>query len=177
MNIDPQILAPILTVLFGGVLSGIITYSLNARKSERELLRQKLELLYTHTHKYIATLIGHYIQYYPVVNGVMSLNELYDLQIKSAEKSTSTHEQIEMLIAVYFPKVQSAYDQLLVARDQLAEFHSNFSLEYKRGKTDSAKHKAELKIGLDALNIAEKALRAKILNQAAWINQPWWKLW
>jgi hypothetical protein len=176
MNADMQVLIPVFTVLFAGVVSAIVTYALNTRKAERETLRQKLEALFTHAHKYTTKLWGEYFQYFPVVKGEMTLNDLYDTRIKNAEKYTPTHEQIEMLISIYFPKVQKAYDDLVAARDQLSQFNSQFVADYKRGTPDKMAHLNALNAALKRLEEADNRLRETILAQAKWINRPWWRL-
>jgi flagellar basal body-associated protein FliL len=62
-----QIILAVLTIAMSGVVSGIVTFQLNARRDSRELRRQKLEALYESFDGFVTQLGSHWIPYIGVM--------------------------------------------------------------------------------------------------------------
>ena len=118
----------IATILFGGVVSGVLTFALNTRRDERTFTRAKLETLFVAARRFGANLEAHYFHYFALVKRELDLNSVLDLQRQNSP-GTQDVEQIDLLIAIYFPEVDRAYRQLLEVRDALTTLATDSSVK------------------------------------------------
>ena len=170
-------LIPILTVLMSGVISGIVTFVLNARRSERDFRREKLETLFTVADKYCKVLATTFLDYYRIFKGELNLKEVLELHIKRSEGKESNHEKVEMLISIYFPNIYSAYQDLMAARKTVVEITLDYQRSYESGNTDGNKYLEVFDEAMKRLFETSDTLKKLILVQAQYVNAPLWMFW
>jgi len=168
----------IATILFGGVISAVITFALNARRDERAFTRQKLESLYTSADRFTKYLAAHHIVYFALVKGDLDLNQIFDVQQKSnTTAAEKPYEQVELLIAIYFPGVRTAYDVLLEARETLSKLTAGFNRAYQTGTLDRTRDLQRLQDAMMQLDAATKALMSSIAALGKRVNSPLGAIW
>jgi hypothetical protein len=101
----------LLTIVGSGVVSAVVTSRLNAQKTRQDLLRQKLEELFSSVqnfgHSFILAMIS-----YPDARRRLSLEQAQkELQEELAQSQTDKQalRKCEMLVALYFPDLGPAY--------------------------------------------------------------------
>lgn len=99
------------SLLGGGVVSAVLTYWLNGRRTRREFLASKLEQTYDTVRLFAAEcrrkFIGPVGQYLLEKISFPSLGEHL-----TTGNETEYRRKAEMLIRLYFPEVKPAFDQL-----------------------------------------------------------------
>lgn len=123
----------LLTVLGSGVVSGIVTYRLNADQREREFRRVKLEECFRAVHHYILVLTTHYLVWLRVMSGDLSYNEANEMLISEGKREDREYPlSAELLIRLYFPALRGHLDSLLQIRDEMDRLHGEFVRAYRR---------------------------------------------
>lgn len=118
-----QLLVSLLTIIGSGVVSAVVTYMLNARKSDREFLRGEIELLWTAVHTFgketeIATSL-----WLAVLDGMMPHEKALEGYSRLTSKiEPGNHERTEMLVQLYFPFLLPPLVALLLSQGRLERF-------------------------------------------------------
>lgn len=123
-----------------------------AVEAKREVLRGRLEELYSLVSSWSNDVVTHHIMYQRVMVGELSYNQALDLTISS--KKTGDANRLFTLAELYFPATREALENLKQLRDEAAAIQSSFKREYKQGNTASAKHADALIAVLDRFNSA-----------------------
>lgn len=164
-------------ILTSSVVAGLVTFVLNMYKEERILRRQKLESLYLYTSSWIRSLGVFGLNYGFVMKGKLTLNQVNDMIIKNGHGEKNDFENMNMLVGVYFPRLQGILDELMECRGSLNALTKEFELRYKNGETDGAVFLPDFKEIMDRLDDIEKKFKNAIFQEAALVNRPWAKLW
>jgi hypothetical protein len=93
----------VVTVISSGFGAGIVTFTLNSIKGERDFLRSKLETLYLAVHKY--TLLS------TSVSDLVMRNQLELLQKEVTDEDFEPEGQLVVIIDLYFPQLRPQYDE------------------------------------------------------------------
>jgi len=110
MNL-PTIVLGLLTIVGSGVASAVVTSRLNAQKTRQDLLRQKLEELFSSVqnfgHSFVLAMIS-----YPDARSCLSLEQALkelQLELQQSQHDKQALRKCEMLVALYFPDLGPAY--------------------------------------------------------------------
>lgn len=110
---------------------------LNDRARETSnLLRERGEELYVHTHKWLGNLTAFYFRRNAVMRGQISMADLTDMELEDL-KDAHDITRLEMLIDVYFKQIRPAYDEVVAARDYVNKIWAAFELRHRTGDIDS----------------------------------------
>lgn len=164
-------------ILTSSVVAGLVTFVLNMYKEERILRRQKLEALYLYASNWIRSFGGFGLNYGFAMKGKLTLNQVYDMTIKNGTGEKNDFENMNMLVGVYFPRLQGVLDELMKCRKSLVTLIKQFELRYKNGETDGSVLLLEFKETMDRLDHIENKFKNAILQEASLVNRPWAKLW
>jgi hypothetical protein len=126
-------LLSILTIVGSGVMSAVVTYKLNLRKSERDFRRQKLQELYLALHRFNIALGANNVVWIPVMAGEMDFNKALDLIIKNADRHKGHWEELCMLVDLFFPEMRKSLKRTLEIRDALNHIQGGFKMAYEAG--------------------------------------------
>src|SRR5437899_2947516 len=98
------LLLGLLTVLGSGVVSGIVTYRLNASQKEREFKRQKLEECFRAIHHYILSIATSNLVWIDVMSGKITYDQANEMIIQEGKREDREYPlNAELLIRMYFP--------------------------------------------------------------------------
>ena len=111
------------------------------------------------------------------MKGKLTLNQVYDMTIKNSPDEKNNFENMNMLVGVYFPRLQGVLDELMKCRKSLNALTKEFELRYKNGETDGSVLLPEFKEIMDRLDDIEKKFKNAIFQEASLVNRPWAKLW
>lgn len=117
-----------------------------------DLVRNRLEELYVESKRYQNHLCSHYFPYRQVMQGELTFNQALDLTISSGEKVKFDPNRVTLLIHMYFPEVQPAFDDIMTVREKLNEIISGYKWQYKSGNTDGRKWLEEFQPLLELLS-------------------------
>jgi len=166
-----QIILAILTIAMSGVVSGIVTFQLNARRDARELRRQKLEAVYESFNGFVTQLGGYWIPYLGVMANKIEYNTALDMTIKNSNSEVKYFRTLEMLIAIYFPKLQPHLDELNGVKEIANEVINQHKEEYRA----IGPHKSEVLAKMQALSkelsLIEERFREAARNEADKLNK------
>lgn len=159
----------IATILASGVTSAFVTSRLNRRKDRFEFLRGKAETLYLAVDQYAKVLGQHALTYYPVLRGEIDWNQMLDLQIASGSNPGKHEgaEVMEMLVALYFPSVRPALDELFAARDAFNKVTHAMKRDYRRyGGVPAQEHGTKFQRAVELMNERGEALQRAVVETA-----------
>lgn len=135
-----QIIIPLLTILFSGLLATIVTHYLTTSHQEKRFKRQKLEELYFAMDGF-CTLFVTFNAYWPgVMEGKIDYNTALD-KAGSDTKNERFHQTAEMLVNIYFPALLPNFDAIMARRDSVNEIFSAFRKQYKTSGPDPSNRK------------------------------------
>jgi hypothetical protein len=109
-----------------------------SQQRRAELLRGRGEELYELTDKWLKSLGGYYLRRTFVMQGKLTYNQCFELDIKEGEKESFNFGRIEMLIDVYFPTTRSAYDKIIEGRTALNKVGTAHKRAYEGGDIDGS---------------------------------------
>ncbi|MBI2799306.1 MAG: hypothetical protein HYX63_03300 [Gammaproteobacteria bacterium] len=121
---------------------------------KREVLRSRLEELYSLVSHWAGNMVTHHMTYQRVMVGELSYDQALDLTI--ASKHSGDANRLFTLADLYFPSTREALEKLKELRDEASRIQSSFKDEYKQGKLMSQQHSRAL---LDVLNRFNTAVR------------------
>jgi len=131
-----------------------VSYYLNTFKEHVLFMSKKGEDLYLSVDRFDRAMGGHFLAAYPLLEGKITFNDYLDAQMKdlSDRDVADASLQVEMLINLYFPSVQPAYNSYLEQRDKLNAVIGQFKRAYVAGKDGSSLFESfhTSMIGLDA---------------------------
>ena len=128
----------------------------------REVLRARLEELYSLVGRWAGEVVIHHVTYRKVMDGELTYNQALDITIEN--KPSIDANRMFTLAELYFPSAHDALEELKSLRDKAAAIQTTFKQGYKEDGQPSKKH-AELRSHvLKAFNTAvekyEQALSA-----------------
>jgi hypothetical protein len=153
-----QLVISILTIVGSGVASTIVTHALTKSRSDQEFKRKKLEELYLGVHKFCNLLSAQNIVWPKVMSGDISYNEALDIYIKGLQNEDNNFDKIEVILALYFPSLQTKFDNILLLRNKLNAIRQELKIAYEAQATTEQFIKPFSKILLE-IGDAESAFK------------------
>lgn len=132
---------------------------------KREVLRTRLEELYSLISQWANDLVAHYMTYQRVMVGELSYDQALDLTI--ASKQNGNANRLFTLAELYFPSTRQALEKLKELRDEASRIQSDFKREYKQGKMRSQQHSKALLDVLNRFNVAVREYQDALAAYAA----------
>jgi hypothetical protein len=163
-----QITLSLLTVAASGVVSGVVTFRLNAGRDARRMRREKLERLFLAHAGFVRQLETSWIPYFGVMSGQIDYNQALDMTIGQNANEEKHFESVEMLVSLYFPELEPALRRLVEIRDASAGIIATHKREYKRigpHPTGAYQELRRLGEGLDAHRLSFRADLAKVARK------------
>lgn len=118
-----------------GVVAAVVTFRLNARREDRQFRRERLEQLFRGFVGFCRMLEVNWSAYISVMTGKIDYNQALDMTIASGKDDERNLENVEMLVAIYWPGLQSHVDALKTVRDDAASVLGEHKARYKAGHT------------------------------------------
>ncbi len=125
----------------------------------QDLLRSRGEELYTLFELWLNSLTTYYFIKCSIMSGKLTYNQGLDLEIEKSDKGRGDHVRIEMLIEVYFPELQAAYNAVIESRERANDIVSQHKTHYTSVSTDGRTYLKSLRNEQTTLN--ERAARFK----------------
>lgn len=163
---------PLLTILMSGVFSAIVTYSLNARRENLDMMRNKGEVLFEYICMYENQLYSHYRPLLDVVQG-KSIEQDVIIDPKPVDRKIVKH-RIDMLLGMYFPKIKADFEVLIQAGNSLAKLEASMIKSNKSNKSFEVTE-YEYSHALAELHLTSKRLQLKIVQEIDRTSKPLWR--
>ncbi len=119
---------------------------------KREVLRARLEELYSLVSQWAGDMVTHHMTYQRVMVGELSYNQALDLTITSKQHGDAN--RLFTLAELYFPLARQTLEKLKELRDEASRIQSSFKGEYKQGNLTSQRHSKALSDVLTRFNAA-----------------------
>jgi hypothetical protein len=103
-----------------------------------ELLRSRGEELYELSDKWLKMFAGYYLRRLAVMQNKLTYKECFDLDIEGENGKSDYYGRIKMLVDVYFPSMQTAYDKINKNRDELNKIETSFRKVYENNNFDAS---------------------------------------
>ncbi len=139
-----QIVLGLLTVVMSGVVAAVVTFKLNARREDRQFQRDRLEHLFRGFVGFCTMLRVYWSPYISVMTGKIDYNQALDSTIAAGKNEERHLEEVEVLIAIYWPELQPPVDALKTVRDDADAVLAEHKARYLAGRTKD-------KLSLDAM--------------------------
>src|SRR5262249_30192067 len=122
----------LLTIGASGVVSGIVTFRLNAARDSRRMRREKLEQLFLAHTGFVRQLETNWMPYMAVMQGRIDYNAALQQTIDNHGGEERHLETVEMLVNLYFPELTSGLEELLSIRDESARIIHAHKEQYRQ---------------------------------------------
>lgn len=168
------VLLTIFTALLGGgVSSAIMTSFLEGRRTEKAVLRLKLEELYTEFDKQARSIVHVHRMYKHYAEGRTDVCQFLD-EVKelTANLPQQTVHRIESLSAIYFPEVTLVYRSFLTARSKFSEVAGDVDELI----INSSVFRLKVFESYEYLQEMDRVARGTILKCAIKINRPFFSV-
>lgn len=104
------------------------------------LRREKLEELYILVDKWSSGIFGHYLNLTLVMRGEIDYNQYLDQVIEQGKENTVDFSRLGMIVDIYGLELQSSYERLMEAREELNKISAAHKQAYKSGDVDGKKY-------------------------------------
>jgi hypothetical protein len=160
-----QLLISLLTIVGSGVVSAYVTYRLNSRKEERQFRRQKLEQVFLASQAFQKAIFTHISDHLQMMKGRLTANQVHDLIIKRGADPGRPGDNLEMLVVIYFPRLQPTLDHLWAIREAANDVIAEYEQENPNGgRSDS--HGKRLYAEMGRMVEIEKTFTESIRKEA-----------
>lgn len=160
-----QIILSLLTIGASGVVSGVVTFRLNAARDARRMRREKLERLFLSHTGFLRQLDVNWFPYLAVMAGDIEYNDALDMTKKHVGEERH-FESVEMLVSLYFPELSGGLRELVAIRDDAAKLIGEHKREYKRIGPHRSPALQEMIALADRLEAHQRSFRAKMAKVA-----------
>lgn len=137
-----NIFLAILIALVSGSASGLLVHFFESGEQKKLLLRQKGEALYGAFSDWSNVVSQMLVAHYPLFKGEITYDQFHDfvsssfgdprkLGVEPYRKETG-----QMLLHVYFPSLQPAWDTFDAIRSRMVELEFRFKREYKLAEVE-----------------------------------------
>lgn len=170
MAVVPVWVSLVTAALGGGIISGSITFMLESKRSEKNLLRTKLEELHTAFDKSARTLTTLHELLSQYAKKESDLQSFLDQSTAYVDKlSEPTTERVSALCAIYFPELIICFKSFTRARERFTDLMSDHLRLASRpeGFADSVEDSYEF------LKEMDEAMQKAIYRSASHINLAW----
>ncbi len=162
MSTKYQLLISILTIIMSGGVASIVTYLLATKREEKLFRRKKIEELYLGIKKYCDAFFLNIVHFIPIFNGYDSSS----IKNEDAEEKEYDHHEIEMLIFIYFPRLQPAWDEIDKVKGEFSAVFRKYTANCKDGKRFHKELLPALNKCIDMLKAAKENMIKSILKEA-----------
>lgn len=133
-------------------------------REHKEVIRSRLEELYSLIEDWAGYLVVHHITYRKVMVGDLTYNQALDITIKS-EKTLDANRMFT-LADLYFPTAHKALQELKELRDRAAAVQSDFKEAYRKSGATSQQHAKAITDVLERFNVAVADYKAALTKYA-----------
>ncbi|WP_330565845.1 hypothetical protein [Pseudomonas yamanorum] len=173
-------LSTVFTAALGGVISSsVITYALGARRAEREVLRNKLESLYTDLSREMRLI---HVRANACADDVWKLEQAQETIPESEDPKDAadvegavSYDKYSTLINIYFPKVVPAYQAFFTVYQAINGLHIRTQVELLLSNKISVSRYDEILKKVEELTPCIKAVHSALMYEADKINCPLWR--
>jgi hypothetical protein len=162
-----QIIFGILTVAMSGVVTALVMFRLNARREDRQFRRQRLEHLFRAYVGYCRQLGIHWMPYESVMTGSVDYNQAQRQVIAGGKDERRNFDEIEMLIAIYWPELRPHLEEVIKVRDQGSRVIANHKRRYEAGQTQDEESFLAMKSAIEKLGDIEVAFAKAVRDEAS----------
>lgn len=168
----------VVAIITSGTVSALISFYLTSRQEDKKLRQERLEELFIRLSQWIKSFSIYSLNFRHAMQGKLSLNDVYDMMENISTKEEKDNlDKIEMIIGVYFPALQTNYDDLMSCRKTTNEVIIKFESTAKSGKVYINIFDSKLDAEMDKLDIVEPEFKKAIFREANALFKPWWKIW
>jgi hypothetical protein len=167
-----QLVLGLLTIAASGVVSGVVTFRLNAGRDARRMRREKLERLFLAHTGFLRQLDMHWYPFLEVMAGNIPYNDALDMTIKQSANEEKHFENLEMLVSLYFPELGPGLRQLTEIRNRAAHVISSHKREYQQVGPHPTPAHQELREAAERLEAHCRSFRAEIVKVAQKLGAP-----
>jgi hypothetical protein len=171
-----QIVVSLMTIVFSGLVSAVVTHRLSTSRQEREFRRKKLEELYLAVVGFCTSISVANVIWLPVMRGDLDYNAGLELQMKNMPSPNPRHlETATMIINIYFPTLKGSLEAILNRRDAINALQGEFKREYKDIGPDPshAQFVRPFASALDALSAEQERFGAALFDEASRVEGFW----
>jgi hypothetical protein len=178
-----QVTLGILTIVGSGVVSALVTHRLNAQKTRQDLLRQKLEKLFSTVQTYGAIQATSLQAPLTALKGKATFDEANKFidRFLQDERYHATARKCEMLIALYFPRVRPTWKTWQQKRSTIVNLYGEYAgtVEKDQIANDLANR---YKQALDDFQNFEGIVKSELAKLSSELMQPeplipWRRAW
>lgn len=120
--ISTDLVVSLLTIAASGVTAAVVTFRLSARREDMQFRRRQLEVTYRAFGRFTTQLGVAWLPVISVMAGRLDYNQaLGMINAKPVENEPRALEELQMLVAIYFPEFDPLLDELLSIRDRANE--------------------------------------------------------
>jgi hypothetical protein len=158
-----DVLLPLLTLLFSGIVATVVSYWLNKQSQRRELLRTKLEEAYIACDEYCNSLGGHYLGCFALFKGEIDINQFNENTIAQAVGADKTaFRRLEMTVHIYVPDALPHLRTLVQLRDNLAKLRTAHRGRFLNGERATPDLIPQLQKEISSIDTIEVAIKDAI---------------
>lgn len=132
----PDFIIPVLTILLGGVVSGMVTHRLETSRADRELRSQRLEQLYSAVHHFSSMFVSTTMVWSQVMMEKIDYGEALDMVVGITKDKSKDHETAVMLTNIYFPSLVKPLEDIFAQRDVCNSLQAAFKRKYQKEGPD-----------------------------------------
>jgi len=133
-------------------------------KETREVLRVRLEELYTLGSRWSGEVVMHHVTYRKVMEGLLTYNQALDITIGKA--SAADANRMFTLADLYFPTARKTFGRLKGLRDEASLLQAEFKEIYRHSGAQSPEYAAALTKVLEAFNVAVEEYKQSLSAHA-----------
>ena len=167
-----QLTLGLLTIVASGVVSGVVTFRLNAGRDARRMRREKLEKLFIAHTGFLRQLEMHWYPYLEVMAGRILYNDALDIISKNSTNEDKHFENLEMLVFIYFPELEPGLRQLTDIRNRAAQIIGTHKREYERVGPHPTPAHQDLRAAAERLEAHCLSFRADMVKVAQKLGAP-----
>lgn len=167
-----QLVVSLLTIAMSGVVSAVVTFRLGARRDARQLRRGKLEETFRAFHGFTNELAQHWVVILRVMDGVLAYNDALEvINARGRMGGTSHYSTLCMLVAIYFPELQSHLDRLHEIRDRANDVIGAHKEVYREVGPHPTSAVSAIRESIGALGDLEGAFGEAVRAEAHKVNR------
>lgn len=148
----------------GGVIAVAVTYRLNSSKEHVFYMRKKAEDLYTATLSYEKRLSSYFVSGLGFLRGELREEDLLDLGSKAPDGAAESHDNLIMLLEIYFPDAVADFDRWMDARGEMVSILNAAAKAEGRAVSDDLLR--EYDRHFDEFEAAAAAFKRKVVDAA-----------
>lgn len=175
-GVSDEILKAIVSaVIAGGISSSVITYYFGAKRSEREVLRVKLESLYIDISQSIRSVHS------KAGTSVMDIRNFelgyktFDETFSKADDSLVSIDRYTSVISIYFPDSSSVFHSYWSTYQAVNAIWLEVMIPCIDGKPPQVTRHQEMELLLTTLAVRARDVHIALLYEAAKISRPFWR--